>query len=67
IIGCGRVGRIVADLLRAHGKRFVTVEADIDAARAASDDGYPVIFGDVARAAFADRLHLGRADALVLT
>lgn len=67
IIGFGRVGRVVADLLRAHDRRFLAVDADIDAVRAARGEGYPVIFGDVARATFADQLNLGRAEALVLT
>ena len=67
VVGLGRVGRLVADMLKAHGKRFVTVEADIDTVRAGLRDGYPVIYGDVARADFADRLNLGRADALILT
>lgn len=67
IIGFGRVGRMVADLLRAHGQPFVAVEADIDTVTAARREGYPVLFGDVARAELVDRLNLGRARALVLT
>jgi len=67
VIGFGRVGRMVADMLKAHGQRFVAVEADIDAANAARREGYPVIFGDVARTELVDRLNLGRASALVLT
>lgn len=67
IIGFGRVGRLVADMLKTHNKRFVAVEADIDTVRAGQRDGYPIIFGDVSRAEFTDRLNLGRADALILT
>ncbi len=67
VIGLGRVGRLVADMLKEHNRRFVTVEADIDAVNAARADGYPVIFGDVSRTELVDRLNLGRADALVLT
>jgi len=67
IIGFGRVGRLVADMLKAHNKRFVAVEADIDTVRAGQRDGYPIIFGDVSRSEFTDRLNLGRADALILT
>jgi CPA2 family monovalent cation:H+ antiporter-2 len=67
VIGLGRVGRLVADMLKEHDRRFVTVEADIDAVNAARRDGYPVIFGDVSRSELVDRLNLGRADALVLT
>jgi len=67
VIGFGRVGRLVADMLQVHGRRYVAVEADIDAVNAARRDGYPVLFGDVARPGLIDRLNLGRADALVLT
>jgi CPA2 family monovalent cation:H+ antiporter-2 len=67
IIGFGRVGQMVADMLKVHGKAFIAVEADIDAVKAARAEGYPVIFGDVARSELVDKLGLGRADALILT
>jgi len=67
IIGFGRVGRTVADMLRVHGKPFIAVDADIDGVNAARQAGYPVIFGDVARSEMVDRLRLGHADALILT
>ena len=67
IIGFGRVGRLVADLLRAHDKAFIAVESDIDAVAEGRKAGYPVIYGDVSRAEIMDRLHLGHAEALVLT
>jgi CPA2 family monovalent cation:H+ antiporter-2 len=67
IIGFGRVGRMVADLLRVHGKPFVAVESDIDSVAAARREGYPVLFGDASRPDLIDRLRLGHADALILT
>ncbi|QNQ11309.1 cation:proton antiporter domain-containing protein [Sphingomonas alpina] len=67
VIGFGRVGRMVADMLKVHGQPFIAVEADIDAVSAARAEGYPVIFGDVSRAELVDRLNLGRAKALILT
>lgn len=67
IIGFGRVGQMVAEMLRAHDKRFVAVEADIDTVKAARRNGFPVIFGDVVRPELVDKLDLGRADALILT
>ena len=67
IIGFGRVGQMVADMLRTHDKRFIAVEADVDSVAAARAQGYPVIFGDVARPELVDRLNLGHADALILT
>ncbi len=67
IIGFGRVGRMVADMLQVHQQPFVAVEADIDTVMAARREGYPIIFGDVARPELVDRLNLGRAKALILT
>ncbi|KQS04828.1 sodium:proton exchanger [Sphingomonas sp. Leaf357] len=67
VIGFGRVGRMVADMLKVHNQPFIAVEADIDAVAAARLEGYPVIFGDVARSELVDRLNLGRAKALILT
>ena len=67
VIGFGRVGRMVTDMLREHGQPYIAVEADIDTVNAARRDGYSVLFGDVARSELVDRLNLGRAKALVLT
>ena len=67
VIGLGRVGRMVSDMLAAHGQRHVAVEADIDAVHAAREAGYPVLFGDVARGEMLDRLDLPARRALILT
>ncbi len=67
VIGFGRVGRMVADMLAVHGQKYVAVEADIDSVEAARRQGHPVLFGDVARAELVDRLKLHTAKALILT
>jgi CPA2 family monovalent cation:H+ antiporter-2 len=67
IIGFGRVGRLVAEMLQAHGQRFIAVDADVDCVAAGRRDGFPVLFGDVVRAELVEQLALTRADALVLT
>ncbi|QHL91208.1 sodium:proton exchanger [Sphingomonas changnyeongensis] len=67
IIGFGRVGQMVADMLKMHGKPFVAVESDIDTVAGARRDGYPVLFGDASRPDLVDRLRLGHAQALILT
>ncbi|MBN8818072.1 MAG: cation:proton antiporter [Sphingomonas sp.] len=67
ILGFGRVGRMVADLLRAHNQPYVGVESDIDIVTQARRDGYVVRFGDVARPETLDRLRLGHARALIIT
>ena len=67
VIGFGRVGRLVADMLVAHGRSFVAVDSDIDNVAHYRREGIPVIFGDVSRTELVDRLQLGHASALVLT
>ena len=67
VLGFGRVGRMVADLLRAHNQPYTGVESDIDIVTQARRDGYVVRFGDVARPETLDRLRLGHARALIIT
>ncbi|MEJ7935101.1 cation:proton antiporter [Sphingobium sp. AN558] len=67
VIGFGRVGRMVCDLLKVHGQRFIIVESDPDVVAEARRAGYPIRFGDVARVEMLDKLRLGHARALILT
>ncbi|HEX8513526.1 MAG TPA: cation:proton antiporter [Allosphingosinicella sp.] len=67
IIGFGRVGRLVAEMLTAHGRRYLAVDSSIDTVAACRKEGIPIVYGDVARPEFIDRLKLGHATALVLT
>jgi CPA2 family monovalent cation:H+ antiporter-2 len=67
IIGFGRVGRLVAEMLSTHGRSYVAVDSNIDTVAACRREGFPIIFGDVARPELVDRLNLGHASALVLT
>ncbi|WP_137753208.1 cation:proton antiporter [Sphingopyxis sp. L1A2A] len=67
IVGFGRVGRTVAELLREHGRSYVAVDADIDTVAAARRDGFAVRFADVARPGSLDKLGIESADAIVLT
>ena len=67
IIGFGRVGRLVAEMLQAHCRPFLAVDADVDCVTAGRRDGFPVVYGDVVRAELIERLAIDRADAVVLT
>ena len=67
IIGFGRVGRLVAEMLTAHGRPYLAVDSSIDTVSACRKEGIPIVYGDVARAELMDRLNLGHATALVLT
>lgn len=67
LIGFGRVGMLVADMLKTHDQPYIAVEHNVDAVIAARREGYNVIYGDVAKPQTLHRLHLGTAKALVLT
>ena len=67
IIGFGRVGKLIADLLTTHNQKYLAVETNIDTVARARREGYPIMFGNVSRNEMLDRLRLGHAKALVLT
>ncbi|OHT19022.1 cation:proton antiporter domain-containing protein [Edaphosphingomonas haloaromaticamans] len=67
IIGFGRVGRLVAQMLDAHKRPYVALDADIDTIAHARRRGYNIVFGDITRPGMIDKLDLANASALVLT
>jgi CPA2 family monovalent cation:H+ antiporter-2 len=67
ILGFGRVGRMVADMLEAHDKDYLAIDADVDGVKAARKDGYDVLFGDVAHPELLDRLREREPSAFILT
>jgi CPA2 family monovalent cation:H+ antiporter-2 len=48
LVGHGRVGRVVADMLRERGLRYAVVEADRQIVRGLSAQGVPALQGDIA-------------------
>jgi len=67
VIGFGRVGRLVADMLTEHDQPYVAIDADADLIKAAQADGYAVQFGDAARQGQLGQLDLAGATAVILT
>jgi len=67
IIGFGRVGRLVGEMLTYHGRLYVAVDSNIDVVSAARREGFPLVYGDASRPEFLDRMNLGHASALILT
>ena len=67
IIGGGRVGRLVADMLTRHEKPYLLIEADADEVRALKRRGYSAAFGDAARPDMLIRFGADEAAAVVLT
>ncbi|MBU6164920.1 MAG: cation:proton antiporter [Alphaproteobacteria bacterium] len=67
IIGYGRVGRLVAQMLDMHGQPWLAVDSDPDEVQRLRRAGKPVIYGDARRPELLDRLKLDQARAVVLT
>ena len=67
IVGGGRVGRLVADMMQAHGKPYVMIDTNPDLIANAQRDGYRATFGDAARRGTLSRLGAASAPAVVLT
>ena len=67
IIGGGRVGRLVADMLTTHDQPYVILDSDPDLIDDAKRKGYRATFGDAARGDLLVRLGIETAPSLVLT
>ena len=67
IVGFGRVGRLVADMLTMHGKPYVGIDSDGELIHEAKLEGYNAIFGNAARNDVLRRLGIDSAPAVILT
>jgi CPA2 family monovalent cation:H+ antiporter-2 len=67
IVGFGRVGRLVAQMLRAHDRLYLAVDADIDVVASARRRDYKVMYGDIAKPGMIEHLALDTVSALILT
>ena len=67
VIGYGRVGRLVGEMLSRHQIAWAGVDRDARAAEAGRRDGQAIYFGDATRADFLRRFGLAGARALVVT
>ncbi|MEO5705536.1 MAG: cation:proton antiporter [Alteraurantiacibacter sp.] len=67
VIGLGRVGRLVAEMLDRHGKPYIGIDADADIIARARTDGFNALFANAARANVLDKLGLAECPAVILT
>ena len=67
ILGFGRVGRMVGEMLEEHDQPYIAVDSDVDAVASARHEGLPVVFGDVSHTELIERLKPGRPTAFILT
>jgi CPA2 family monovalent cation:H+ antiporter-2 len=67
IVGFGRVGHLVADMLVRHGRPYLAVDSNTDLVANGRRKGYTVAFGDAGRGDALLRLGAGEAAAVILT
>ena len=67
VVGCGRVGRLVAEMLREHGQAYVAIDIDPELVKAARADGLVARYADAARSDALERLGLAHATAVIFT
>lgn len=67
ILGFGRVGRLIGDMLSVHGAPYVGIDSDPTLVRDARKAGLPVLFGNIEHEGVIDRLSLDHARALIIT
>jgi len=67
VVGYGRVGRILGDILSKQDKPFIGIEIDPEAVRKARKAGHNLVYGDATQRAFLRKCGLADAPALVVT
>ncbi len=67
IVGFGRVGRMIADMLETHEQAYLAVDTDTDIVRDSRARGYPVMYADATKGDALTRLGADRPTALILT
>jgi monovalent cation:H+ antiporter-2, CPA2 family len=67
IVGYGRVGALIGEMLAVHTIPFLAVDADAGLIARERREGKPVYFGDATREEFLRRCGLGTARALIVT
>lgn len=67
VVGFGRVGQVVADMLKRHNIAFIAVDVEPAIIATARKVGIEAVFGDASRREFLRKLGIAEARALVAT
>ncbi|ACB94881.1 cation:proton antiporter [Beijerinckia indica] len=67
LIGYGRVGRLVGELLHVHKIRFLAVDQDAGVVKEAREEGADICWGNATRMDFLHRCGISKAKALIIT
>ncbi|MFN3558732.1 MAG: cation:proton antiporter [Brevundimonas sp.] len=67
IVGFGRVGRLVGEMLAEHGQNFVAVDANASTVSKGRSEGSNVFYGDAGNTEMLQRCGIEKARAMVVT
>jgi monovalent cation:proton antiporter-2 (CPA2) family protein len=67
VVGYGRVGKLLADMLEENGIPYLAVESDPEIVARAHRAGKPIYYGDASRPAFLRKCDIAHAKALAIT
>lgn len=67
VVGYGRVGALIGDMLGRHDIQYLAIDTDPDVVARAREDKKPIYYGDASRIDFLRRCGLAYARALVVT
>ncbi|RUO98380.1 cation:proton antiporter [Hyphomicrobium sp.] len=67
VVGYGRVGQLIGDLLAEHGIRYIAVDRAPGLVANARAEGKPVYYGDVRNVEFLEHCGLDAAKAVIIT
>ena len=67
IVGYGRVGQLVGDMLHTHAIRYLAVDTDPGLVKKFRSEGRNIYWSNASRSGFLERCGLGKAKALIIT
>jgi monovalent cation:H+ antiporter-2, CPA2 family len=67
IVGYGRVGQLVGDMLHTHAIRYLAVDTDPALVKKFRGEGRNIYWSNASRSEFLERCGLGKAKALIIT
>jgi K+:H+ antiporter len=67
VIGCGRVGRLVSEMLAEHNVKHIIVESDAGVVTRCHGEGLPVYFGDAKSPPFLKACGIATAKGVIIT
>ncbi len=67
IVGYGRVGQLLGQVMSRQGVPYVAIENDAEVVARLHPTGIPIYFGNAARIELLERVHAGHAASIILT